>query len=43
VIQRRIADVVDQVTRIYLRDQVEREHLMPANRAALIMAAQQQQ
>jgi uncharacterized alpha-E superfamily protein len=43
LVQRRIADVVDHVTRIYLRDQVEREHLMPANRAALIMAAQQQQ
>jgi uncharacterized alpha-E superfamily protein len=43
VVQRRIADVADHVTRIYLRDQVEREQLMPASRAALIMAAQQQQ
>jgi uncharacterized alpha-E superfamily protein len=42
-VQRRVSEVTDHVTRIYLRDQAGLERQMPAARAARIMAAQQQQ
>jgi uncharacterized alpha-E superfamily protein len=42
-VQRRTAQVADQVTRLYLRDQAAQDRPMPAARAAMIMAAQQQQ
>jgi uncharacterized alpha-E superfamily protein len=41
-VQRRTCDVADQVTRLYLRDQATQDRPMPAARAAMIMAAQQQ-
>ncbi|HEX2171209.1 MAG TPA: alpha-E domain-containing protein [Dehalococcoidia bacterium] len=42
-VHHRIAVVSDQVTRSYLRDEPQLGRLMPATRAALILAAQQQQ
>jgi uncharacterized alpha-E superfamily protein len=42
-VQRRTWEVADHVTRIYLRDQGMQGRPMPAARAAMIMAAQQQQ
>jgi len=42
-LQRRIWEVAEQVTRIYLRDHAVHERQMPAARAAMMMAAQQQQ
>ena len=42
-VQRRTWEVADHITRIYLRDQGLQGRPMPAARAAMIMAAQQQQ
>jgi uncharacterized alpha-E superfamily protein len=42
-IQREIALVCDDVTRAYLRDEPQRQPVVAAERAAMIMAAQQQQ
>jgi uncharacterized alpha-E superfamily protein len=42
-VQRRIWEVAEHVTRIYLRDHAMQERTMPAARAAMLMAAQQQQ
>jgi uncharacterized alpha-E superfamily protein len=42
-VQRDIARVSDQLTRVYLRDEPQPGRLMPVARAAMLMAAQQQQ
>jgi len=42
-LQRRVWEVAEHVTRIYLRDHAIHERQMPAARAAMMMAAQQQQ
>jgi hypothetical protein len=41
-VQQRICEVADHVTRVYLRHESGVEQTMPAARAALLMAAQQQ-
>jgi hypothetical protein len=41
-VQQRICEVADHVTRVYLRHESGVERPMPAARAALLMAAQQQ-
>jgi uncharacterized alpha-E superfamily protein len=42
-VHRRIADVAEQITRTYLRDEAPPSRLVGVARAAMIMAAQQQQ
>ncbi len=42
-VQQRICEVADHVTRVYLRDESIQDRPMPAARAAMLMAAQQQQ
>jgi uncharacterized alpha-E superfamily protein len=42
-LQQRICEVADHVTRVYLRPELAFERPMPATRAAMLMATQQQQ